>query len=128
MSTAILQLSESGELQRIHDRWLCVEGCPGHGGDGDSNPNHLHLNSFWGLFLVCGTVTLAALLIFAVKTVRQFVCYERSRREAAAGAGGPPSRSCSAAAWSFLEFVDQREEAIKHLFGHRKSPPQPHVS
>ncbi|CAA6658251.1 unnamed protein product [Spirodela intermedia] len=126
MSTAILQLSESGELQRIHDKWLCVEGCPSHRGD-DPNPNHLHLNSFWGLFLVCGMITLSALLIFAIKTIWQFICYERNR-DAAAGAEGSSGRSCSAVAWSFLDFVDKKEGAIRHLFSRPESPSQPHVN
>ncbi|KAF3337041.1 glutamate receptor 3.5-like protein [Carex littledalei] len=48
LSTAILTLSENGELQRIHDQWLNSNGgCSSENTDIESN--RLSLSSFWGL-------------------------------------------------------------------------------
>ncbi|KAI9075305.1 hypothetical protein K1719_042710 [Acacia pycnantha] len=66
MSTAILKLSEDGELRRIRERWFCKMGCPEER-KSDSEPNRLHLTSFWGLYLTCGVVTLASFLEEAIK-------------------------------------------------------------
>ncbi|CAL1393789.1 unnamed protein product [Linum trigynum] len=63
LSMAILQLSENGDLQKIHNKWLLRSECT------DSlNPvdeNRLSLSSFWGLFLICGVSCLLALLVFS---------------------------------------------------------------
>ncbi|XP_077246921.1 glutamate receptor 3.3 isoform X2 [Tasmannia lanceolata] len=52
LSTAILTLSENGDLQRIHDKWLTRSDCSSQTTDLESD--QLHLKSFWGLFLICG--------------------------------------------------------------------------
>ncbi|KAJ0098236.1 hypothetical protein Patl1_29290 [Pistacia atlantica] len=51
MSTAILHLSENGDLQRIHDKWLLKSACSSQGTKHEVD--QLHLNSFWGLFVMC---------------------------------------------------------------------------
>ncbi|PHU19526.1 Glutamate receptor 3.4 [Capsicum chinense] len=48
LSTAILQLSENGELQRIHDKWLSNNGCSSQNNQVDDT--RLSLKSFWGLY------------------------------------------------------------------------------
>lgn len=69
MSTAILALSENGELQKIHDKWLKTSACGTQNTDGSEQ---LHLQSFWGLFLICGIACFIALFIYFCKVSRQF--------------------------------------------------------
>uniref|UniRef100_A0A0D9WUK5 Glutamate receptor n=1 Tax=Leersia perrieri TaxID=77586 RepID=A0A0D9WUK5_9ORYZ len=74
LSTAILTLSENGDLQRIHDKWLS----PGQCASSDANSvgaDRLSLSSFWGLFLICGVACFIALLIFFFRTLRQYFRY-----------------------------------------------------
>lgn len=61
MSTAILALSENGDLQRIHDKWLTQSTCSSETSELESD--RLHLKSFWGLFLICGLACFISLLI-----------------------------------------------------------------
>ncbi|GLJ46365.1 hypothetical protein SUGI_0977280 [Cryptomeria japonica] len=49
ISTALLNLSETGELQRIHNKWLGISKCNSH--INQDGPNKLRLTSFWGIFL-----------------------------------------------------------------------------
>lgn len=69
MSTAILQLSENGDLQRIHDKWLMRSSCILESAEVESD--RLHLKSFWGLFLICAIACLIALLVFFVQILNQ---------------------------------------------------------
>ncbi|KAG7034969.1 Glutamate receptor 3.7, partial [Cucurbita argyrosperma subsp. argyrosperma] len=73
-------LSENGRLQKIHEKWFCKKGCPGERRR-KSEPNQLHLLSFWGLYLLCGAFSLAALLIFLLRIVRQFARYTRQQQK-----------------------------------------------
>ncbi|KAB1201752.1 Glutamate receptor 3.3 [Morella rubra] len=50
MSIAILKLSENGELQKIHDKWLARKACMSEGAK--EEVDRLPLKSFWGLFLI----------------------------------------------------------------------------
>ncbi|GLJ46361.1 hypothetical protein SUGI_0977220 [Cryptomeria japonica] len=70
ISTAILNLSETGELQRIHDKWLGKSSCNSHAEQ--EGPNQLGLTNFWGLFLIMGVTSFAALLAFVCYSVIQF--------------------------------------------------------
>ncbi|KAG6701761.1 hypothetical protein I3842_07G001800 [Carya illinoinensis] len=97
LSTAILKLSENGELQKIHDKWLTRKACSLEGAKQDVD--RLPLKSFWGLFLLCGSACLLALLLYIIKMVRQYM-----RRS------GQISQSQSAAIQSFLAFVKEKEE------------------
>ncbi|GMI87523.1 glutamate receptor 5, GLUTAMATE RECEPTOR 3.7 [Hibiscus trionum] len=116
MSTAILKLSESGKLQEIHARWFCKMGCPGER-RGKSEPNQLHLVSFWGLYLLCGAITLAALLIFILRMVRQYARYKRRQRKLCRPTSSvQTSTRCSHAIFNFFDFIDEKEEAIKKMF------------
>lgn len=71
MSTAILQLSENGNLQKIHDKWLLKDECSANQNE-DEGPNQLSLSSFWGLFLISGVACLLALVAFFIRVCRQF--------------------------------------------------------
>ncbi|KAK4744431.1 hypothetical protein SAY87_010743 [Trapa incisa] len=69
LSTAILTLSENGDLQRIHDKWLKQSACSLD--DSEIDSDRLHLKSFWGLFVICGLACLVALFIHLVQILRQ---------------------------------------------------------
>ncbi|KAK6242527.1 Ionotropic glutamate receptor [Theobroma cacao] len=116
MSTAILRLSENGMLQEIHKKWLCKMGCPGERRK-NYEPNQLHLTSFWGLYLLCGCITLAALLIFLLRMVRQFVRYRRRQMKLCSLSPAVQSTTrCSQVIYNFFNFIDEKEEAIKKMF------------
>ncbi|KAL0844173.1 hypothetical protein Bca101_017419 [Brassica carinata] len=118
MSTAILKLSETRKLQDIRMKWLCKTTCA-EKSDGNLEPNQLHLKSFKGLYLVCIAISVSAFLGFVFRMVRQFVRYRRME----------PTSSMPLPSWSsspkmrlrelvfgFVEFVDEKEEAIKRMF------------
>ncbi|XP_073140260.1 glutamate receptor 3.3-like [Henckelia pumila] len=70
LSTAILTLSENGELQRIHDKWLTKSSC---GSDmTELELDRLHLSSFVGLYLLCGAVCCLALLIYICQIFNKY--------------------------------------------------------
>ena len=116
MSTAILKLSENGKLQDIHKKWFCKMGCPGERRR-NSEPNQLHLVNFWGLYLLCGSITLAALLVFILRMVRQFVRYTRRQKKYGSPSSSVHSTSrCSQVIYNFFDFIDEKEEAIKKMF------------
>ncbi|PON68736.1 Ionotropic glutamate receptor [Parasponia andersonii] len=122
ISTAILKLSESGKLQEIHKRWFCKMECPGEKGE-NYEPNQLRLSSFWGLYLLCGAISLFALLIFLLRMVRQFVRYKRWEKNLTS----PLSSRSSSSQWSdviysFFDFVDEREEAVKKMLSQSNKP------
>ncbi|XP_050241506.1 glutamate receptor 3.6-like isoform X5 [Quercus robur] len=91
MSTAILKLSENGDLQRIHNKWLTRSACNSEGAKQDVD--RLHLKSFWGLFLLCGSVCFLALLLYLIKMVHQYTRH-----------------SDGSSKKSFLSFVKDKEE------------------
>lgn len=62
LSTAILQLSETGDLQRIHDKWMTRSTCSLDNTEIESD--RLQLKSFWGLFIICGAACFIALVIY----------------------------------------------------------------
>ncbi|KAG0503608.1 hypothetical protein HPP92_003680 [Vanilla planifolia] len=121
ISRAILQLSENGDLQQIHKKWFCQGTCTSHRAS-ISEPNQLHLNSFWGLFLVCGIVTIAALLLFLLKAIRQFIRYNKNKRDEAS------MTSIAKTFYSFIDFIDAKEEAAKNMFRHQQCSSQPQAS
>ncbi|RVX08528.1 Glutamate receptor 3.4 [Vitis vinifera] len=122
LSTAILRLSETGTLQKIHENWFCKMGCPGWRRR-KSEPNQLHMISFWGLYLLCGSITLIALLVFLLRTIRQFARYKRKKP---IQIGDSPSVSsntrCSQVIYNFFDFIDEKEEAIKKMFKQQENP------
>ncbi|KAL8211552.1 hypothetical protein R6Q57_005989 [Mikania cordata] len=70
LSTAILSLSENGDLQRIHDKWLTRSSCTSDATELESD--RLHLKSFWGLFLICGIVCSVAIFVYLFQVCRRF--------------------------------------------------------
>ncbi|XP_051124667.1 glutamate receptor 3.3-like [Andrographis paniculata] len=74
LSTAILTLSENGDLQRIHDKWLITHPCASDNTELESD--RLHLKSFQGLFLLCGIACVIALLIYFAQIIHKFLQVE----------------------------------------------------
>ncbi|KAK9151819.1 hypothetical protein Syun_010128 [Stephania yunnanensis] len=116
LSTAILKLSESGELQKINKKWFCEDDCESRQRH-VSDPKQLHISSFWGLFLVCGIATFTALVIFLVKAACQFARYKKTQRELLSHTSPVQSTTgCGQAIYHFMDFLDEKEEAIKKIF------------
>lgn len=113
MSTAILKLSESGKLQQIREKWFCKLGCP-DGRRRSSEASQLQLISFWGLYLLCGGFAVGSLVLFLLRMIWSYVLHRRQQKAGvlALSLASPASR-CTAAVRSFLNFVDQKEEATK---------------
>uniref|UniRef100_A0A803M824 Glutamate receptor n=1 Tax=Chenopodium quinoa TaxID=63459 RepID=A0A803M824_CHEQI len=122
MSTAILQLSENGELQRIHDKWLTHSTCSSLSNQADDS--RLSLSSFWGLFLICGIACFVALGIFFCR-----VCYQYSRYAPEVVSQDeiePPEpvrtrRLSSANFKDLIGFIDRKEAEIKEFFKRKNS-------
>ncbi|KAK6154045.1 hypothetical protein DH2020_013684 [Rehmannia glutinosa] len=104
MSTAILTLSENGDLQRIHDKWLLRSACSSQGAK--LQVDRLPLTSFEGLFSLCGLACLVALLIYFTKMIYLF-----NQRYSEPESSGQSSRSRRL--HMFLTFADEKEEATK---------------
>ncbi|KAF5745819.1 putative glutamate receptor 3 plant [Tripterygium wilfordii] len=107
MSTAILALSENGELQKIHEKWLSPKkACDSHNSVADSE--QLQLKSFWGLYLICGIAFLLALLIYFFLMLRQFSRHRPDESLTSSQGSGPSSRL-----QTFLSFADEKEDEWK---------------
>ncbi|KAI3465634.1 hypothetical protein Pfo_022297 [Paulownia fortunei] len=123
MSTAFLKLAESGELQKIHKKWFCKLGCPEEQRR-KSKANQLQLSSFWALYSLCGIFALTAFFLFLIRAVRQYIKYKRTQMDPSS-----PGFSISSnvlfyqAVHNFLEFIDEKEEAIKRIFAQHDKPP-----
>ncbi|XP_073004376.1 glutamate receptor 3.5-like [Typha latifolia] len=133
LSTAILTLSENGDLQKIQDKWLSRKGCSSD--DEEIDSNQLSLASFWGLFLVCGLICLITLVIFFIKIGWQYCQYKRSKTEQDKPEEIPTSNSNKqlpnkqppkrlGSLTSFRElvhFVDKREEEVLSVIKRKSS-------
>ncbi|KAM0901553.1 hypothetical protein ACQ4PT_019902 [Festuca glaucescens] len=134
LSTAILQLSESGQLQRIHDEWFTDPSCGSE--DSGLGAVQLSLGSFWGLFLVCALICTLALMVFFARVCWQYSRYSNSKADgepsdAAAAAVATaivaemqPSKPRPTRLGSFkelMQFVDTKEEEIKKVMKRKTS-------
>ncbi|XVF01640.1 hypothetical protein REPUB_Repub04eG0105700 [Reevesia pubescens] len=106
MSTAILALSENGELQKIHDQWLSRKACSSENSEAESE--QLDLQSFWGLFLICGIACILALLVYFWLMFRQFNRHCPEEPDSTS-----PGSSRSARLQTFLSFADGKVEESK---------------
>ncbi|CAH2051473.1 unnamed protein product [Thlaspi arvense] len=121
MSTAILGLSETGELQRIHDRWLSKSNCSTPNGSQSGDSEQLNVHSFWGMFLVCGIACLVALLIHLFKIVRDFCKHKPEGEVEEEEAVTLPQSSRLKKLQSFLAYVDEKEVETKRRFKRKRS-------
>ncbi|XP_059647361.1 glutamate receptor 3.2-like isoform X2 [Cornus florida] len=103
MSTAILTLSENGDLQKIHDKWLKGEACSSESSQLESD--QLHLRSFWGLFLISGIACFLALLIYLYLMLREFSRHLPELSDRSIRGHTRPARI-----QTFLSFADEKEE------------------
>lgn len=103
MSTAILQMSENGDLQRIHDKWLMRSACSMEGTELESD--QLHLKSFAGLFLICGVTCFVALLIYFLRIFKRL--YYAAPLDSVSGA---QSESRSGRLRRFLSLIDEKKQ------------------
>ncbi|KAH0970946.1 hypothetical protein GBA52_023102 [Prunus armeniaca] len=101
MSTAVLKLSEKGDLQKICDKWLMKRACSAQGAK--QSVDRLPLKSFWGLFVLSGIACFLALLLHVIRLVHQFYWYSDSCCES------PQSRRLR----SFVSFANKREQEVK---------------
>ncbi|KAI3716198.1 hypothetical protein L6452_23366 [Arctium lappa] len=124
LSTAILQLSENGDLQRIHDKWLSSASCSAKTNDGDENS--LALNSFWGLFLICGITCFVALGIFFCRMLCQYRRFNPDEEEGHEivepdSASRSDRRSLRAIGFKdLIDFYDKKEAEIKEMLRRNK--------
>ncbi|PIA27513.1 hypothetical protein AQUCO_07700054v1 [Aquilegia coerulea] len=117
LSTALLQLSENGDLQRIHDKWLSRASCATKANE-EIDSTRLSLESFWGLFLICGISCFVALLVFFSRVLCQFRRYSSDGEEEEAEIGrseSTPRRPSRATSFKgLIDFVDKKENEIKN--------------
>ncbi|KAL0348186.1 UNVERIFIED_CONTAM: Glutamate receptor 3.2 [Sesamum angustifolium] len=118
MSTAILTLSENGELQKIHKKWLNARACHQPSSD---NSDQLQLKSFWGLFLICGIACFLALIIYFCLMVRKFKRYFPEQSEPSS----VQSSSRSMRIQRFLSFVDEKDEVSKNKLKRKRAETLP---
>ncbi|KAI3457324.1 hypothetical protein Pfo_013987 [Paulownia fortunei] len=130
LSTALLQLSENGELQRIHDKWLSRSGC-----SSQTNPideNRLSLKSFWGLFLLCGIACFIALTIFFCRVCLQYSRYsaeEEQQNIEQAEPARPSRRTLRTTSFKdMIDFVDKKEAEIKEMLRRKSGDSKRHPS
>ena len=128
LSTAILTLSENGDLQRIHDKWLSPGTCSSQ--STDVGADRLNLSSFWGLFLISGVACFVALLIYFARILCQFCEYHdggnggRGGSDQGGGVFPDPERSLRRPARlssirDLMSFVDMKEAEVKRAIRSR---------
>lgn len=132
-STAILQLSESGQLQRIHDEWFSRSSCAA-AAEADVGPTRLGLGSFWGLFLLCALICLVALLVFIIRVCWQYYEYASSEADdepSAADAHAVKRQQRPSRLGCFkelMQFIDKKEEEIMRKMKRRSSDKDNHAA
>ncbi|CAM8992696.1 unnamed protein product [Rhodiola kirilowii] len=109
MSTAILKLSENGELQRIHDKWLMGSACASQ--STMLSVDRLELRSFWGLFAICGAACCLALIVYFIQILREYYRHYPDEPEPSEPSAGRSLRSSRLQ--TFLSFADEREDEVK---------------
>ncbi|XP_015950947.1 glutamate receptor 3.6 [Arachis duranensis] len=114
LSTAILELAENGDLQRIHDKWLLRSACLSQGAK--LEVDRLKLRSFWGLYLLCGLACLIALFVYLIQTMKQYKKHYTEDDKSSSGLKSTPSRLRT-----FLTFVDEKEDTVKSRSKRRKT-------
>ncbi|PQP96473.1 glutamate receptor 3.4 [Prunus yedoensis var. nudiflora] len=124
LSTAILQLSENGDLKKIRNKWLSHNKCSIQMNEVDSD--RLSLTSFWGLFLICGVACFLSLTVFFCRILCQYRRFIPEAVEGDVEEIGPTSTRSrpsirSSSFKNLMDFVDTKEEKIKHLLKRKGS-------
>ncbi|MFS7998535.1 putative periplasmic binding protein-like I [Helianthus anomalus] len=124
LSTAVLQLSENGELERIHDKWLSTSSCSSKAMETDTNS--LSLSSFWGLFLICGIACFISLGIYFWRVLCQYRRFDPDLEETQEIPEPESARRSSRRtllSTSFkdlIDFYDKKEAEIKEMLKRHK--------
>ncbi|KVH88976.1 Extracellular ligand-binding receptor [Cynara cardunculus var. scolymus] len=124
LSTAVLQLSENGELQRIHDKWLASSSCSSQVAEIDDNS--LSLSSFWGLFLICGIACFISLSVYFCRVLCQYRSFNPNEEvDHEIPEPEPARRSVRRALRStsfkdLIDFYDKKEAEIKEMLKRNK--------
>lgn len=118
MSTAILGLSETGELQKIHDRWLSKSNCSKPHGSNSGDSEQLNVHSFWGMFVVVGIACIVALIFHFFKIVRDFCKHKPYEEEVIPP---PPKPSRLTKLHTFLAFFDEKDEESKRRLKRKRT-------
>ncbi|CAH1433306.1 unnamed protein product [Lactuca virosa] len=100
VSNAILKLSETGELQRIHNKWLLRSACSSQGAE--LSVDRLELKSFKGLFLIIGLACVLSLLVYLVPTIYQYT----KRKPDTSVSSGPRHMQ------TFISSIDEKEDLV----------------
>lgn len=114
LSTAILTLSENGDLQRIHDKWLTTSACSSENTELESD--RLHLKSFWGLYLLCGIACSLALLCYFIQIIIRYRQAASDDRISSVGAGSSHSKRIQ----TLLSLIDEKEDLSRRDGKRRK--------
>ncbi|CAO2833706.1 unnamed protein product [Amaranthus hypochondriacus] len=107
MSTAILKLSENGDLQRIHDKWLTTSSCSQDNTEIESS--QLHLKSFLGLFLISGIACIISLCIYFSRIC--YRCHRASRTEVVSNL--PGNASSLKRIRTLITLIDEKKDTSK---------------
>eukprot|EP00268_Persea_americana_P047357 TRINITY_DN4929_c2_g1_i1.p1 TRINITY_DN4929_c2_g1~~TRINITY_DN4929_c2_g1_i1.p1 ORF type:complete len:952 (-),score=187.96 TRINITY_DN4929_c2_g1_i1:109-2964(-) len=114
LSTAILSLSESRDLERIHNKWLSRKGCSTQANEVDVS--RLSLESFWGLFLICGVASFLAFFIFFMRVMCQYCKYGAPENVERDESYRGSRRLLHATSFKeFVGFVDKKEAEVKSM-------------
>uniref|UniRef100_A0A0D6QSG0 Glutamate receptor n=1 Tax=Araucaria cunninghamii TaxID=56994 RepID=A0A0D6QSG0_ARACU len=97
VSKAVLDLSESSEMQRIQNKWFNMTACTKAGAQVDSD--RLSMESFWGLYLLTGTASVVALLLCIARLLYNYTRHDST----------PKAASLSTHFKSFVHYFDRRE-------------------
>ncbi|KAI3675261.1 hypothetical protein L1987_84849 [Smallanthus sonchifolius] len=121
LSTAVLQLSENGDLERIHDKWLTARSATSCSSQATTDTSSLSLSSFWGLFLICGIACFISLGIYFYRVLCQYRRFNPDLEESQEIPEPESSRrssSRSLLSTSFKDlivFYDRKEAEIKDM-------------
>ncbi|KAL1188484.1 Glutamate receptor 3.1 [Cardamine amara subsp. amara] len=119
MSTAILGLSETGELQNIHNRWLSKSNCSKAQDSQSDDSEQLKVHSFWGMFLVVGIACLVAFILHFFKILRDF-CKHKPEKEEVIPKPSRITRSLTKLQ-TFLAFLDEKDEESKRKLKRKRT-------
>ncbi|XP_065880852.1 glutamate receptor 3.3 [Euphorbia lathyris] len=118
MSTAILELSENGDLQRIHDKWLLPDSCSSDAAELESD--RLHLESFWGLFLICGIACFLALFIHFCKIIHKLRRAPPEEETISPGEASARSGTRSRRLQRLISIMDEKKDTSRRRDKRRK--------
>ncbi|KAH9302705.1 hypothetical protein KI387_014288, partial [Taxus chinensis] len=104
ISRAVLSLAEDDEMKHIEARYFDSNLCTNPGPIVGSN--RLSMESFWGLYLVTGTVSVLALIVFFFRLAYNFIRESNDTAE--------ESIECKSVK-SFAKYIDRKDSNLQRL-------------